>query len=102
VTGDIELLSHIPSCRLPDHIWNLRNTLLARAGFSSADESRDIQHIKASLQHRFPHIFTETNTNDDAEMTDDIDFSRLSWTIKSEIGQWIRLSVSFYCKSSLK
>ncbi|KAK2783012.1 RNA polymerase II mediator complex subunit [Emmonsiellopsis sp. PD_33] len=102
ISGDIELLAHLPTSRLPSHISNLRNTLLSRTGFSIAGESTTVQQIKASLRRRLPNMFTESSSDGDSEMTDDIDFPALTWTVRSEIGTWIRDQVASYIKTSLK
>ncbi|OJD27562.1 hypothetical protein ACJ73_01041 [Blastomyces percursus] len=102
IPGDIGLLGHLPSSRLPSHIWNLRNTLLSRTGFSVALEVDTIQHIKASVRRRLPNMFPKAPPEGDAEMADDVDFSSLSWTVRSDIGNWIRDQVASHVKDSLK
>ncbi|OAX81386.1 hypothetical protein ACJ72_04276 [Emergomyces africanus] len=102
VSGDIGLLGHLPACRLPNHIWSLRNTLLSRTGFSVTIEDDTIQRIKASVRRRLPNMFPQLSPNWDAEMTDDVDLASLSWTVKSEIGNWIRDQVASHVKQSLK
>ncbi|PGH09502.1 hypothetical protein GX51_00607 [Blastomyces parvus] len=102
IPGDIGLLGHLPSCRLPGHIWNLRNTLLSRTGISVAIERATIQRIKDSVRRRLPNMFPEVPPDGDAEMTDDVDFSSLSWTVRSEIGNWVRDQVAAHVKDSLK
>ncbi|EEQ90847.2 hypothetical protein RJZ56_002888 [Blastomyces dermatitidis] len=102
IPGDIGLLGHLPSSRLPNHIWNLRNTLLSRTGFLVALEVDTIQRIKASVRRRLPNMFPKAPPEGDAEMTDDVDFSSLSWTVRSEIGNWIRDQVASHVKDSLK
>ncbi|EGC47827.1 RNA polymerase II mediator complex component Srb8 [Histoplasma capsulatum var. duboisii H88] len=102
VSADIGLLGHLPPHRLPSHIWNLRNTLLSRTGFSVALENATIQLIKASVRRRLPHMFPMLSIDGDAEMTDDVDLTSLSWTVRSEIGNWIRDQVASHVKNSLK
>ncbi|QSS58957.1 hypothetical protein I7I51_08387 [Histoplasma capsulatum] len=102
VSADIGLLGHLPPHRLPSHIWNLRNTLLSRTGFSVALENDTIQLIKASVRRRLPHMFPMLSIDGDAEMTDDVDLTSLSWTVRSEIGNWIRNQVASHVKNSLK
>ncbi|PGH26686.1 hypothetical protein AJ80_01632 [Polytolypa hystricis UAMH7299] len=99
---DVELLCHIPLCRLPEHVWNLRNTLLARTGYSVSGETRHTQLIKSFLKRRLPEIFSEDGGSEDHDMTDDINFATLSWTVKSHIGQWLRDHVASHIKSCLK
>ncbi|PGH28586.1 hypothetical protein GX50_08679 [[Emmonsia] crescens] len=102
ILGVIELLGHLPSGRLPSHIWNLRNTLLSRTGFSVALEGDIIQRIKASVRRRLPNVFPKLPADRDAEMTDDVNLASLSWTVRSEIGNWIRDQVASHVKDSLK
>ncbi|EZF70648.1 hypothetical protein H105_07096 [Trichophyton soudanense CBS 452.61] len=95
LTADVELLRHLPSSRLPEHIWNLRNTLLSRAGVSVDAEARQIRQIKTDLLQRHSDIFVGHVGTIDTEMMDgDIDWASLSWTVKSEISHWIREQVA--------
>ncbi|KDB21210.1 hypothetical protein H109_06874 [Trichophyton interdigitale MR816] len=95
LTADVELLRHLPSGRLPEHIWNLRNTLLSRAGVSVDAEARQIRQIKIDLLQRHSDIFVGHVGTTDTEMMDgDIDWASLSWTVKSEISHWIREQVA--------
>lgn len=97
-SGDISLLAHLPASRLPEHLQSLRNTLLTRAGFSISGEVQRVQQVKISLRGGLPPIFYEDETGDDVEMSDDIDLSSVGWTVKSEIGQWIRQGVASHYK----
>ncbi|KAK2878232.1 hypothetical protein FQN49_001033, partial [Arthroderma sp. PD_2] len=95
LTADVRLLQHIPSNRLPEHIWNLRNTLLARAGVSVDDETRQILQIKAKFLQRYPDIFTEKAGTSHVETMDaDVDWVNLTWTVKSEVSHWVREQVA--------
>ncbi|PGG98881.1 hypothetical protein AJ79_08757 [Helicocarpus griseus UAMH5409] len=102
IPGDIGLLGHLPSRRLPSHIWNLRNTLFSRAGFSVAAESDAIQQAKASIRRRLPNMFAESSPDGDAEMTDDVDLTSFTWTVRSELGQWLRDQVACHVTNNLK
>lgn len=97
-SGDIQLLAQLPASRLPEHLWSLRNTLLTRAGFSVEGEARSVQLVKDFLRAGLPSTFYENEVEGDIEMSDDIDLSSLSWTVKSEIGQWIRQGVASHYK----
>ncbi|CRG82980.1 Mediator of RNA polymerase II transcription subunit 12 [Talaromyces islandicus] len=88
---DIELLSHIPINRLPRHLRNLRDMLMNRAGLVVSEKELS-PAIKSDLKQRLPEIF-ETDDSDDT-MHRDVDYSRLTWAVKAEIGQWIRGAVS--------
>jgi mediator of RNA polymerase II transcription subunit 12 len=94
VFPDIELLSHIPSRRLPSHVWNLRNTLLQRACGGVASEQRLIDNLKSYLQRQLPSIFGTSTPLPDVEMTQDIDFSNLTWTVRCEICNYVRERVA--------
>lgn len=94
--GDIELLSQLPVSRLPQHLRNLRDTLLARAGLSLSEE--DVTRtVKADIKQRLPAVFRTELSEDDA-MVCHTDPSHLSWSVKSEIGQWVRRGVSEHYK----
>lgn len=101
MTADIELLFHIPARRLPTHVWNLRNTLFTRTGFHVSTEEVNIQFIKAFVQERLPQVFPQTiRVNSDP--SDNLSFAGLTWTIRSEISQWVRDNVAAHTKKSLK
>lgn len=94
--GDIELLSQLPVSRLPQHLRNLRDTLLARAGLTLSEE--DVTRtVKADIKQRIPAVF-RTELNEDDAMVCHTDHSHLSWSVKSEIGQWVRRGVSEHYK----
>lgn len=99
-SGDISLLAHLPASRLPEHLWSLRNTLLTRAGLSVSGEVQSVQQVKVSLRGGLPPIFYEDETGGDTEMSDEVELSSLSWTVKSEIGQWIRQGVASHYKDA--
>ncbi|KAM5476860.1 RNA polymerase II mediator complex subunit [Microsporum audouinii] len=95
LSADVELLRHIPSSRLPEHIWNLRNTLLSRAGVSVDAETWQIRQIKAGLQQMYPDIFTEHVDTPYAEMIGaDFDWASLTWTVRSDVSHWIREQIA--------
>lgn len=89
--GDVGLITQIPANRLPEHVCNLRNTLLARAGILASEEASTIAAVKASISHLLPKIF-EVNTDD--VMPCDLFHSNLTWAVKAEIGQWVRRGVA--------
>ncbi|KAL1962441.1 hypothetical protein VTN77DRAFT_9712 [Rasamsonia byssochlamydoides] len=96
--GDIGLLSQLPVSRLPQHLRNLRDTLLARAGLTLSEE--DVTRaVKADLRQRLPGLF-RTGIDGDNAMICHIDHNHLSWSVKSEIGQWLRRGVSEHYKDS--
>ncbi|KAI9036219.1 RNA polymerase II transcription mediator [Aspergillus affinis] len=97
IPNDLGLLKQLPTARLPEHVRNLRNTLLYRAGISAAEEESTIEELKASVAQRLPKIFG-------AEMSSVIpsepQLPDLTWAVKSEIGQWIRRGVSVHYRDS--
>ncbi|WEW57508.1 RNA polymerase II mediator complex subunit [Emydomyces testavorans] len=99
---DVELLTHLPHRRLPSHVWNLRNTLLTRAGFSVDSEIQQTSSIKYSIHRQLPEFITKLTSSDDMHLSPTTDFSNLTWTIKDEIGHWIREHVALYRKRYLR
>ncbi|KAE8151928.1 hypothetical protein BDV25DRAFT_151988 [Aspergillus avenaceus] len=97
VSSDISLLKQLPINRLPEHVRNLRNTLLYRAGITVFDENSTIASLKLSIAQRLPSIFsTEVGNSASVESTP----MHLTWAVKSEIGQWIRRGVAGHCRDS--
>lgn len=94
---DVGLIAQVPVSRLPEHISNLRNTLLARVGLSADEEAEMIASIKASISQRLPAIF-------DIEMSGrmllDSMPKDLTWAIKAEVGQWLRRGVAAYTRDT--
>jgi mediator of RNA polymerase II transcription subunit 12 len=97
VSNDLCLLKQLPANRLPEHVCNLRNTLLYRAGISVLDEDSAIAELKVSIAQRLPNIFGSDVGN---AMPIGSSQPNLSWAVKSEIGQWIRRGVAGHCRQS--
>ncbi|THC98039.1 hypothetical protein EYZ11_002465 [Aspergillus tanneri] len=95
IPDDLYLLKQLPTTRLPEHLRNLRNTLLHRAGISVADEETTIMELKASVAQRLPNIFGAELTDMIMDRTQRQD---LTWAVKSEIGQWIRRGVAAHSR----
>ncbi|KAF7125224.1 hypothetical protein CNMCM5793_001333 [Aspergillus hiratsukae] len=91
LSGDLELLLQLPVSRLPEHVRNLRNTLLHRAGVEVSKEASTVAMLKASIAERLPKIFGSVATS---AMSCDLLPSDLTWAVKSDIGQWIRRGVT--------
>ncbi|RAH83067.1 mediator of RNA polymerase II transcription subunit 12 [Aspergillus japonicus CBS 114.51] len=92
ISNELRLLIQLPSHRLPEHVRNLRNMLIDRAGFSLDQENSLVAKLQMSIAGRLPHIFgsersgvLKTNLSLPAELT---------WAVKSEIGLWIRRGVA--------
>ncbi|KAJ5219870.1 hypothetical protein N7468_009074 [Penicillium chermesinum] len=89
--GDIGLIAQLPVGRLPEHVRNLRNTLLVRTGLQPSVENSTIASVKQLISQRLPEIFGGEVYAESplGSLTDD-----LSWAIKAEIGQWLRRGVA--------
>lgn len=87
----IGLIAQIPTSHLPEHVYNLRNMLLARAGISTSEEAATITAVKLAISRRLPRVF-EFKADD--VMPLDLSQSSLTWSVKAEIGQWVRRGVA--------
>ncbi|KAL3472657.1 hypothetical protein BJX99DRAFT_272789 [Aspergillus californicus] len=96
-SSDTRLLTQLPMGRLPEHIRNLRSTLLGRAGMSVSDESSTIQALKSSISQRLPSLFPGTRGG---TMHTNWSHLHLTWAVKSEIGMWIRQGVAKHLKDT--
>lgn len=76
--------------RLPEHVRNLRYTLLARIGMSVAEESSTIQDLKSAISQRLPNIFQVKDSN---TIFTELPPLNLTWAVKSEVSIWIRQGV---------
>lgn len=99
--NDVEVLSQLPGSRLSEHVRNLRKTLLTRAGFSASEEDYIIKAVKKTVRQRLPNIFP-TEFDDDTVIPHDVTQLKLSWAVKSEIGQWIRSGIAEHYKDVKK
>ncbi|KAL4821095.1 hypothetical protein BDW67DRAFT_152046 [Aspergillus spinulosporus] len=99
LTADACLLTQLPMSRSPEHVRNLRLTLLARAGVSVDEESSTIKCLKYSISQRLPNIFEVEASN-----TKHRNFSErdLTWAVKSEVSMWIRQGVVKHLKDTNK
>ncbi|KAL2831238.1 hypothetical protein BDW59DRAFT_9080 [Aspergillus cavernicola] len=99
LSGATCLLAQVPLGRLPEHIHNLRHTLLDRTGMSVSEESFIIQGLKSSISQRLPNIFTskicDTMYTNWAQLN-------LTWAVKSEISMWIRQGVAKHFKGTAR
>lgn len=83
---------------MPEHVYNLRNTLFARLGFSVSEETSTTAAAKASIGQRLPKIF---DGRADGVIPRDLSSLDLTWAVKAEIGQWVRRGVAqHYLNSS--
>lgn len=101
VPSDIDLLLQLPMCRLPEHAQNLRNALLSRAGLASSEDAT-IRQVKSYVRQKLPALLWNDVVNEDDPMDVETAPKFLTWTVKAEIGQWIRRAVSIRYKDSPK
>ncbi|KAJ5668019.1 uncharacterized protein N7477_006589 [Penicillium maclennaniae] len=94
---DVGLIAELPISRLPEHVGNLRSTLLARTGLSVSDETAMLADVKNLISERLPEIF-------DVEMHDDLSLRSLpvdlTWAVKGQIGQWLRRGVAEHTRET--
>ncbi|KGO71242.1 Mediator complex, subunit Med12 [Penicillium italicum] len=88
---DIGLIAQLPVARLPEHVGNLRSTLLARTGLSASEENAAIDSAKDIISQRLPGIF---GVHGPASMKLDSLPQNLSWAVKAEVGQWLRRAIA--------
>ncbi|KAL5337560.1 hypothetical protein BJX70DRAFT_409135 [Aspergillus crustosus] len=96
VFGDVCILIQLPMSRLPDHICNLRHSLLARAGVSMSEEDSNINRLKTSISQRLPSIFPRMLGNITVSM---VPHPNLPWAVKSEVSMWIRQGVAKHLRN---
>ncbi|KXG45781.1 Mediator complex, subunit Med12 [Penicillium griseofulvum] len=94
---DIGLIAQLPVARLPEHVGNLRSTLLARTGLSASEENAAIDSVKDVISQRLPGIF---GVNESASMALDSLPSNLPWAVKAEVGQWLRRAIAEHNRSA--
>ncbi|PYH44964.1 mediator of RNA polymerase II transcription subunit 12 [Aspergillus saccharolyticus JOP 1030-1] len=92
ISIELRLLIQLPSHRLPEHVRNLRNMLIDRAGFSLAQERTVVAKLQMLIAGRLPHIF---GLEKSGVPNNNLSFpADLTWAVKSEIGLWIRRGVA--------
>ena len=69
--------------------------LLGRTGYSIAAEVQLVDRIKGHLQRRLPGLFNPNGMSIDGDITSDIDFDSLNWTVRSEISYYVREHVAY-------
>ncbi|KAJ5692168.1 hypothetical protein N7462_001591 [Penicillium macrosclerotiorum] len=94
---DIGLIAHLPVGRLPEHVGNLRSTLMARTGLAFSDETSMITSVRALVSQRLPSIFSASMQLDTTLKSLPLD---LSWAVKAEIGQWLRRGVAEHTRNA--
>ncbi|KAJ5116402.1 hypothetical protein N7456_000750 [Penicillium angulare] len=94
--SDVVLITQLPLGRLPEHVRNLRNTLLSRTGVSIADEINVISSVKDLITQRLPNIYKVDAPPQISLISLPMD---LSWTVKAELSQWLRLAITEHTRS---
>ncbi|KAJ5124749.1 uncharacterized protein N7515_008574 [Penicillium bovifimosum] len=94
---DIGLIAQLPVSRLPEHVGNLRSTLLARTGLSPSEETMAVKNVKNIISQRLPGIFGVSET---AAMALDSLPPDLPWAVKAEVGQWLRRAIAEHNRSA--
>ena len=94
---EVQLLFELPLQHLPDHIVNLRRSLLFSIGLSIEQEDAAILTAQAQIVMALPIIFPGNQPNQES-LTKHIRVHALSRTQKSAIANWIRQSVSSYAE----
>ena len=87
---DRQLLTAIPSMYVDTHVRSLRTAMLSRAGFSIERERIIIELCKYSMSQHLADLSSPPRLLEHDSGRPLPDFSQLSWSIKSEIGQWLR------------
>ncbi len=85
--------------RLPEHVRNLRFTLLARTGMSATEESSTIQDMKFAISQRLPNVFHVKDSN---AIFTQLPQLNLTWAVKSEVSIWIRQGVVKHLRNTTR
>ncbi|KAL4973776.1 hypothetical protein BDW66DRAFT_141599 [Aspergillus desertorum] len=99
LSADARLLAQLPMSRSPDHVRNLRLTLLARAGVPVNQENSAIECLKSSISQRLPNIFPSVTSN---TTHSNLSQHNLTWAVKSEVSFWIRQGVAEHVKDTTR
>ena len=95
---DVEFLFELPLQGLPNHIINLRQTLLSSLGVRPEHESNIINIVKANLTDHVANFFPADNATR-SPTTLDINYVTLSQTVKAAIARWIRQNLMLRLQS---
>jgi mediator of RNA polymerase II transcription subunit 12, fungi type len=86
--GPAQVLTAVPLSSLKPVVRNLRNILLARAGFAIGHEASLIESCRGYLSRSLPGLI-----DDEVDQRVDLftpDFSDLGWSARSEVGLFLR------------
>lgn len=96
-SGDLGLIAQLPIGRLPEHVANLRRTLMVRMGVSVSDEGEMVTNIKVLISQRLPSLFRSTMLLETSLSSLPSD---LTWAVKAEIALWLRRGVAEHTRAS--
>ncbi|CEL07775.1 Putative Mediator of RNA polymerase II transcription subunit 12 [Aspergillus calidoustus] len=99
MSSDVSLLTQLPMGRHPEHIRNLRQTLLSRAGLSLTDERSAIESWKSSISQRLPNIFPVKYSN---AVPTSLSKLNPTWAVKSEVSMWVRQGVAKHTRDTAR
>lgn len=100
-TDSLQLLLDISLQNLEDHVINLRNSVLDRAGFDCEDEQNVIENSLAFLRQELGLLATFRSVNRDHDRVPEPMFLLLPWTLRSDLSTWLRNYVIEAVQSSL-
>ena len=95
---EVQLLFELPLHNLPDHIRNLRRSILSSIGFSTEQEDALISAAQAEITQQLPAIFLE-NRPSRSILADPVPLNALSRMQKSAIARWAQRSLSSYVET---
>lgn len=87
----LRLIAELPLTGLPDHVINLRHTLLQSMGFPIESEQQTLASAQDFIMQQVPNIFESTPP---VGRLIQIHISDLSTTIRLRLGCWIRQQVA--------
>lgn len=91
---ELQLLINLPARCLPEHVRNLRDAMMSRAGISVTAEMETVHHAKADLARALPVIFGGLETAS-PKLLDLIHRLRgLNGSARFEISYWARANVA--------
>ena len=89
----MQLLFELPLHGLPPHVLNLRRLLLSSVGASTVEEDSAVAAAKAKIAVQIRNFFPASQTPQ-LQVFQSCDLCRLSQTVKSTVGRWIRHAVA--------
>lgn len=90
---DVQWIFELPLDGLPSHVLNLRQILYASTGTSITKEKDDLAAAKAEISAKIEGFFTHAQVLEIPE-AQQYRPTKLSQTIKSALGRWVRRTVA--------